>query len=360
MPTTYLFRIDMNKDNDAFFNARKSSASQVYAGVGMGIGSSSDWIPDLVEIVIDEQENFTLRLIELEGQKSSALISSRKYLPENSTKIVSILCDYLERVIRACRSSADSREDEFARLKTKLSKAETILVTSAGALRSALEFLEELPLLDQPKVVAQKRFGEKAVPESTQSFSGTLRLSREKAAALGRTVLILDAVIRQRDHSDATFKTWRAQDRSQPLKKLLKSNDAVYPCLRAFLTQKGFAGTRLDFEKLLIELTEIWSTNSGSKMNQENVRNLINHYFLLLRRSAVRTECRRFLKKHASSWFGAKHLPVFAVGHDDVAATHNFTMPPRSARLCRRGSRGSRSRERPSTSSAHVSWFSYA
>ena len=31
MPTTYLFRIDMNKDNNAFFNARKSSANYVYA-----------------------------------------------------------------------------------------------------------------------------------------------------------------------------------------------------------------------------------------------------------------------------------------------------------------------------------------
>jgi len=78
----------MNKDNDAFFNARKSSATHVYAGVAVSIGSSSDWIPDLIEIAVDESGNFALRLIELEAQKSDALISSRKYLPENSTKII--------------------------------------------------------------------------------------------------------------------------------------------------------------------------------------------------------------------------------------------------------------------------------
>ena len=103
----------------------------------MGIGSSSDWIPDLIEVVVDESGNFILRLIELEAQKPDALISSRKYLPENSTGIVGTFCEYLERVIRACRSRADSREDEFVRLKTKLSKAEKISVTSAGALRAS-------------------------------------------------------------------------------------------------------------------------------------------------------------------------------------------------------------------------------
>ena len=108
MPTTYLFRIDMNKDNDTFFNARKSLASYVYAGMSVRIGSSSGWIPDLIEIVVDESRDFTLRLIELEAQKSDALISSRKYLPENSAEIVGAFCEYLEQVICACRSTQTS------------------------------------------------------------------------------------------------------------------------------------------------------------------------------------------------------------------------------------------------------------
>ena len=59
--------------------------------------SSSDWIPDLIEIIVDESEHFTLRLIELEAKTSDALISSRKYLPGNSTEIVGSLREYLER-----------------------------------------------------------------------------------------------------------------------------------------------------------------------------------------------------------------------------------------------------------------------
>jgi len=269
----------MNKDNDAFFNARKSSANYVYAGVAVGIGSSSDWIPDLIEVVVDESEHFILRLIELEAQKPDALISSRKYLPENSTGIVGTFCEYLERVIRACRSSADSREDEFVLLKTKLSKAEKISVTSAGALRASTVFVEELPLSDQPKSLARTQSIEKILGEETPNFSGTLRLSGDKAATLGRAILVLDAVIRQLDHSDATFKTWRGQDRSQPLKKLLKKNGPAHPCLRAFISEKGVSGTTLDFEKLVSELAEIWSDGGNRKMNQDDVRGLINRYF---------------------------------------------------------------------------------
>ena len=268
----------MNKDNDAFFNARKSSASHVYAGITVGIGSFSDWIPDLIEIVIDESGNLTLRLIELEAQKSSALISSRKYLPENSEDIFRIFCEYLEKVIRDCRSRADARENEFLRLKATLSKAEKIYVTSAGALRSATTFVEELPLTDQPKNVGQIKSVEKILHEEILDFRGTLRLSGDKAATLGRAILILDAVIRQEDHSDATFKTWRGQDRSQPLKRFLKKNGAAYPFLRAFISEKRFSGTTLNFEKIVSEMAEIWSV-SNSDMNQETARNFIGEFF---------------------------------------------------------------------------------
>ena len=295
----------MNKDNDAFFNARKSSAAHVYAGVAVSIGSSSDWIPDLIEITVNEPGNITLRLIELEVQKSDALISSRKYLPENSTTIVRAVCEYLERVIRACRSSADSREDEFARLKATLSKAEKILVASAGALRSSSGFVEELHLLDQPKGLVQMQSAENILHEATPDLNGTLRLSSDKAAALGRAVLILDAVIRQRDHSDAMFKTWRAQDRSQPLKKLLKENSKAHACLRAFISRKG--GTTLNFEEMVSELVAIWSHSSKKKINQESARGLINQFLPIAdaigpsdRMPAIFDEARKFLAEAAT------------------------------------------------------------
>ena len=302
MPTTYLFRIDMNKDNDAFFNKRKLSASHVYSGIVFSVGSSSDWIPDLIEIVVSESGDFTLRLIELEAKESEARISSRKYLPENSEKIIGSFQEYVEKVIRDCRSRADSREDEFVRLKVMLSKAEKIFVTSAGALRSSTVFVEELPFMGQPTGIVQNQATEKILRDEAQNFNGTLRLSGDKAAFLGRAILILDAVIRQCDHSDATFKGWRQTDRTQPLKKFLKDNKATYPQLRAFISEKGYSGITLDFEKIASELVEIWAGSCDSKINHEDVRRLINGYFPVAvkinagdRMPAIFDEARKFL-----------------------------------------------------------------
>ena len=274
MPTTYLFRIDMNKDNDAFFNKSKTSASYVYAGIMMGVGSSSDWIPDLIEVIITESNGIKLRLIELEAQESSARISSRKYLPESSVSILQTFCDYLERIIKDCRSRADSRENAFLELKTTLSGAKEIRVTSVGALRSTAAFVEELPLIDQPKNLSQTKTVEKILQEDSPSFQGILKLSGDRAATLGRAILILDAVIREQDHSDAKFKTWRAQDRSQPLKRLLKKNETSHPFLRAFIFKTN-TGTTLDFEKILLECAVIWI------LNPEIVRDHINGFFPL-------------------------------------------------------------------------------
>ena len=59
----------------------------------------------------------------------------------------------------------------------------------------------------------------------------------------------------------------------------MKKNGPAHPCLRAFISEKGFSGTTLDFEKLVSELAEIWSDGGNRKMNQEDVRGLINRYF---------------------------------------------------------------------------------
>ena len=303
---TYLFRIDMNRDNDAFFNTRKSSASHVYSGIGVSVGSSSDWIPDLIEIIAAESGDFTLRLIELEAKESEARISSRKYLPEIPEKIISSFLEYIEKVIRDCRSRADSRENEFLKLKVMLSKAEKIFVTSAGALRSSTVFVEELSLIGQPTGIVQNQTNEKILCDEVQNFKGTLRLSGDKAAFLGRAILILDAVIRQCDHSDATFKGWRQTDRTQPLKKFLKKNKAAYPQLCAFISDKGYSGITLDFEKIASELVEIWGRSGNSKINQEDVRRLINLYFPVAvkinasdRMPAIFEEARNFLASPA-------------------------------------------------------------
>jgi hypothetical protein len=114
MPTTYLFRIDGAKDNDDFFGAMRASVQHVYAGADFRVGAAG-WIPDLVKLVVDEPPaRCSLTLIELEATESVALISCRKYLPEDSASIVSAFRKYLDRVISQCRISADPREAEFS------------------------------------------------------------------------------------------------------------------------------------------------------------------------------------------------------------------------------------------------------
>jgi len=89
----------------------------------------------------------SLTIIELEATKSVALISCRKYLPEDPNEIVAAFRIYLDRLIRQCRSSADPRESEFIHLKQRLSEAKELVVTTAGALRSSAILVEELPLM---------------------------------------------------------------------------------------------------------------------------------------------------------------------------------------------------------------------
>src|SRR5262245_39404254 len=110
MPIAYLFRIDGAKDNDAFFSALRPEMAHVFAGVEFRVGAGG-WIPDLVRIIAEEtSDRYSLTLIELEATESVALISCRKYLPEKSVDILAAFDDYLSRVIRQCRSTADARE----------------------------------------------------------------------------------------------------------------------------------------------------------------------------------------------------------------------------------------------------------
>ena len=154
---TCLFRIDGAKDNHEFFAAIRASVSLVYAGVEFSVGCSG-WVPDLVKVTTSEMpDRCPLTIIELEATKSVALISCRKYLPEDPNEIVAAFRIYLDRLIRQCRSSADPRESEFIHLKERLSEAKELVVTTAGALRSSAILVEELPLMGQPGFAAALR-----------------------------------------------------------------------------------------------------------------------------------------------------------------------------------------------------------
>jgi hypothetical protein len=283
MTKNYLFRIDGAKDNDAFFNALRPSMSHVYAGVDIQIGSSG-WSPDFIRISVGESQDSKLTLIELDATESIVRISCRKYLPENSTDIVRAFGKYLERVIAQCQTTAHPHENEFIQLKAMLSKAEKIVVTTAGGLRSAVDFIEELSLLDQPERILQMQSIE-AVSQITPRIvipnfnDKILRLSPLEAKILSRPVLILDAVIRKDDHSAAAFNAWRqSQLRHRPYFKKLKQ-DTAYPSLRSLLFETVNRGIALDFEALLSELAEMWSGATKLEFDQKRVRDLISGYF---------------------------------------------------------------------------------
>jgi hypothetical protein len=208
-----------------------------------------------------------------------ALNSCRKYLPENSGDIVHAFSDYLNRVIRQCRSTADPREREFVGLKGALSGAEHVTVKTAGALRTQTRFVEELPLLDQPKRIVTPRSIQENHQEEICHFHGALRLSAKEAKALARCVMVLDAVVRGFDHSAATFKNWRGQDRSQPLKYLLKKNRKIYPTLRSFVLETENRGITLDFEMVLSEVVAIWSSALNKPLNRERIRAFMSRYY---------------------------------------------------------------------------------
>jgi hypothetical protein len=280
MSSAYLFRIDGAKDNDEFFATMSSSVSQVYAGVDIHLGTAG-WIPDLIKVVVEgPDQSCSLTIIELEAIESAALISCRKYLPEDSADILSAFSDYLDRVIRQCRTNADPRKCEFIRLKSQLTEATHVTINTAGGLRnSSTGFVEELPLIDQPKLATQPRRVQQDHYESRRPFQGLVRLTRREAEALARCVMILDAVIRGHDHSGTRFELWRRRARSQPMKRLLTENNGSHPELRSLVFGSKERGITLDFEKVLSELIDMWTTTSKRQPDREQTRRLIDRYF---------------------------------------------------------------------------------
>jgi hypothetical protein len=192
-------------------------------------------------------------------------------LPESSDLILQALDEYLDRVIRDCQSRGDSREQDICRLKDMLGKGIPIAVRTASALRSGTEVVEELPLIDQPRVVGSHlapRDGDDndSREQTPRPFQGVLRLDAENVKALGRCILVLDSVIRHQDHSSATFHSWRNKS---PLKRFLKSTNQS-PILRKLLFETK-SGMTLNFDDLLVELVSRWENF--------DVRSLVSNYF---------------------------------------------------------------------------------
>jgi len=280
MLAVYLFQIDCAQNNDAFFNALRSTVSHFYRGIAFRVGDAP-WIPDGMRVEIRESQ-CAITLIELEDSRANALISARKYLPENSSLILRLVGEYLDRVISQCRSTGDSRETSFTSLREILTQDILFIVQTACALRSSTEIIEQLPLIDQPlgarthSLQSYRTLREdtalEVLEDKTQPFQGVMRLDVERLKALGRCVLILDAVVRGRDHSAATCHSWRNK---APLKRLLRHANGN-PILRNLVITAGKTGLTLDFEALLAELVVAWDS---AQFTLEEIRHLISGYF---------------------------------------------------------------------------------
>jgi hypothetical protein len=120
--TTFLFRLDGSRENDAFLALRRASyAERLYSGTPMKLGPG--WIPDFVEVAIDDgTKTLLLTLIELEATESVARASCRKYLPEPSREVLTRFQQYLGTILLECQATADPRLGAFQRLRTAASR----------------------------------------------------------------------------------------------------------------------------------------------------------------------------------------------------------------------------------------------
>lgn len=277
MTVKYLFRLDGAKDNDEFMQLSLSEGvEQVYSGVEMKVGPG--WIPDFIEAVCNSTESAcVVTLIELEATEAAALISARKYLPENSSDILRRLDLYIGRVVEQCQTTADPRRAAFADLKEFLSQARAITVYTAGALRTSRSFVENLPLIDQPQsgqVVRPVR----GTMDHSIDFQGERSLVPHDRKTLFRALLVLDGVVRERDHSGAALKNWLTH-RTQPLKVSVRTAPGEYPVLDAFLRADTRRGGRVNCDGIARELSALWSKTRGVRLEAQHVSRLIERFF---------------------------------------------------------------------------------
>jgi len=288
MYTTYLFQIDCAENNDAFFKTN-DPAVVFYRGAGFQVGEAP-WIPDGVRVDVEansgdaQPSRCSLTIIEMEERRPEALKSSRKFLPEDSEKIVAGFRDHLQRKISECKSTGDSRESALIRLDEIFRRGTTVDVRTACALRSSgwtNRMEEDLPLIDQPELSSSKKTGREMTQQAQKDlgtpahFRGTLGLDPEQARVFRRSLLILDAVLRSRDLSRATLHSWLIR---APLKVLLDSEEEKYPEVKKFIIPDApQSGCRLDCEALLTEMATVWSV-PDQQVDREAARRAIEGY----------------------------------------------------------------------------------
>jgi hypothetical protein len=255
MHKAFLFRFDGARENDEFLDHARSQGHLVYSGIEMKL--SRGWIPDFIEVLFDDNSAAcSLTIFELESTETVARVSARKYLPESSHDILKTFRQYLHRVLQRCRSTADPRARDIQQLNDALGRDAHTSIWAAGALRRPPQTVERLPLIDQG-AAPRNSVIDSQPHQPANSLSGELSLSPREHKTLSRSVLILDAVTRGWDKSDASLRAWRNL-RSQPLRNHIQGNPSNFPALSVLLLGQK-TGVRVMIEDAARELCTIWS-----------------------------------------------------------------------------------------------------
>ena len=308
MHKTFLFRFDGARENDEFLEHARLKGHVVYSGISMSLNRG--WIPDFIEISLDDHPvACSLTIFELENTESVALISARKYLAESSHDIFTAFRQYLQRVVQRCRSAADPRAEDIQQLDDALGSVAHTSVWAAAALRRPPQTVERLPLIDQG-IVSNKSAIDSPSNNQTLSLTGELSLSPREHKTFFRSVLILDAVARGRDKSDASLRAWRNL-RSQPLKDDIQHNASNFPAL-SVLMGGNKTGVRIVIDDVARELSAIWNRFQPGRHSEPSVLAALTKFLPINReldpKASVRTafeKAQLVLNESAAQPFGA-------------------------------------------------------
>jgi hypothetical protein len=271
----YIFRFDGARENDEFLEQARLNGHFVYAGLKMQL--QHGWIPDFVEVSIDDEtSNHAITIIELESTESVALVSARKYLPESSKDVLSIFRKYLGRVLQRCRLNADPRLEGIKKVHDLLSTLIEISIWSAGGLRQPPQIVERLSLFDQGHATEITCVDEQQ-EKKLSSLTGILALSPRDHKTLSRSILILDAVIRGWDKSDASLRAWRSIP-TQPLRRQIQQYPDDFPTLTVLLLGEK-SGVQILMDDAAQELSVIWNQSQPGCHTDTSVLAVLSRFF---------------------------------------------------------------------------------
>lgn len=296
---TFLFRYDGAPENDAFFEHARASDQLVYRGPQIKL--QRGWIPDFIQVSLTHNPfGCSLTIIELENTDTAALISARKYLLEPSEDILTTFRRYLQQVLKECSQGGDPRAGEIQKLNEAVSGTAPVTLYTAAGLRQPPQIVETFPLIDQSNAPRTP-----TLHPHKESVADPLDgdLSARTHKNLSRSVLILDAVVRGWDKSDASLRAWR-NHRSQPLRHQIKTHPADFPVLAALLLGRK-VGLSLRLSDAARELSALWNTFQAGRHSETSVRDAIIRFLPIDRALDPRASVRiAFDKARLALWPG--------------------------------------------------------